>query len=65
MLTPLHEVVESLSDEQIGRWERLYMVADRRGNLVHPLVYPHPNTGKEVYTHMRIACSTFVEITML
>jgi alpha-ketoglutarate-dependent taurine dioxygenase len=47
VFTPLHEVIESLSDEQISRWERLYMVADRRGGLVHPLVYPHPITGKE------------------
>ncbi|CAI8005915.1 (R)-phenoxypropionate/alpha-ketoglutarate-dioxygenase [Geodia barretti] len=48
VFTPLHEVVESLTDEQHSRWDRLYMVADRRGGLVHPLLYLHPVTGKEV-----------------
>jgi alpha-ketoglutarate-dependent taurine dioxygenase len=47
MFTPLYEVVESLTDEQMARWDRLYMVADRRGGLVHPLVYPHPITHRE------------------
>ena len=50
MFSPLHEVTQSLSEEQAERWQRLYMVADRRGGLVHPLIYNHPITGKEVRT---------------
>ncbi|XP_067677210.1 (3R)-3-[(carboxymethyl)amino]fatty acid oxygenase/decarboxylase-like [Haliotis asinina] len=41
---PLKELVESLSSETRQRWERLWMVSDRRSNLVHPLIYPHPVT---------------------
>ena len=48
MFTPLHEVVQSLSEEQAERWRRLYMVADRQGGPTHPLIYNHPITGKEV-----------------
>eukprot|EP00884_Botryococcus_braunii_P003178 jgi/Botrbrau1/12861/Bobra.0188s0004.1 len=43
---PLKEVVETLSTEQRGRWERLWMVSDRRDGPVHPLIYPHPITGE-------------------
>lgn len=42
---PLKEVIQSLSPEQRGRWERLWMVSDRQDGPVHPLIYPHPNTG--------------------
>ncbi|XP_071117943.1 (R)-phenoxypropionate/alpha-ketoglutarate-dioxygenase-like [Haliotis cracherodii] len=41
---PLKELVESLSSETRQRWERLWMVSDRRSSLFHPLIYPHPVT---------------------
>jgi len=46
--TPLTEVVQSLSPTQKSRWDRLYMVSDRKGSYAHPLIYNHPVTGKEV-----------------
>ena len=46
VFAPLTEVVESLPDEQRQRWERLYMMSDRRGGVTQPLIYPHPVTGK-------------------
>lgn len=55
VFTPLHEVVQSLTPEQREHWERLYMF--RKGyahlhpemmTLTHPLIWPHPLTGKEV-----------------
>ena len=46
--TPLNELIQSLTPSQYEKWNRLYMVSDRRGGPVHPLVYHHPLTGKEV-----------------
>ena len=46
--TSLHEVVQSLSESQRGRWSRLRMLSDMREKFVHPLMWPHPITGKEV-----------------
>ncbi len=46
MFAPLTEIVERLSAEKRDQFERLYMVSDRRGGLVHPLLYAHPETGK-------------------
>jgi len=39
------EVAESLSSERRERWERLYMLSDRKGGVAQPLIYPHPITG--------------------
>ncbi|CAG0899952.1 unnamed protein product [Darwinula stevensoni] len=44
---PLNELIEGLSSERKGRWERLYMISDRRGGPVHPLIYSHPITKKK------------------
>ncbi|XP_072173336.1 (3R)-3-[(carboxymethyl)amino]fatty acid oxygenase/decarboxylase-like [Diadema setosum] len=44
VFAPLHEILMGLPSDQLARWERLYMVSDRRGGLVHPLVYSHPKT---------------------
>ncbi|CAH1772400.1 unnamed protein product, partial [Owenia fusiformis] len=43
---PLNELLKNLSKEQFARWDRLWMVSDRRGQLYHPLVYSHPSTGE-------------------
>ncbi|KAL5017587.1 hypothetical protein ScPMuIL_007176 [Solemya velum] len=45
VFVPLNEVICSLSPETRAKWERLYMVSDRRMAIVHPLIYPHPVTG--------------------
>ncbi|DBB16677.1 TPA: hypothetical protein ACH3X3_014925 [Trebouxia sp. C0006] len=46
IFAPLMEVAESLSSERRERWERLYMLSDRRGGVAQPFIYPHPITGK-------------------
>ncbi|XP_062589814.1 alpha-ketoglutarate-dependent 2,4-dichlorophenoxyacetate dioxygenase-like, partial [Saccostrea cucullata] len=43
---PLTDLIESLQPEVRDRWERLYMVSDRRSKSTHPLIYPHPVTKK-------------------
>ncbi|XP_066991332.2 alpha-ketoglutarate-dependent taurine dioxygenase [Anabrus simplex] len=48
VFAPLTELIESLDDEKRTRWERLWMCSDRRTGPVHPLIYPHPITGKKV-----------------
>ena len=48
VFAPLTEVIERLPAEKRARWDRLYMVSNRNGNLVLPLVYSHPQTGKPV-----------------
>ncbi|WAR24240.1 RDPA-like protein [Mya arenaria] len=40
------ELIESLSEERRARFERLWMLPDRRDRLTHPLIYPHPATGQ-------------------
>ncbi|KAK3091777.1 hypothetical protein FSP39_022561 [Pinctada imbricata] len=40
----LTELIESLSEAVRARWERLWMVSDRRMQIVHPLIYRHPVT---------------------
>ncbi|CAG2202619.1 unnamed protein product [Mytilus edulis] len=42
---PLNDLINSLAPEVAARWERLWMVSDRRDGVVHPLIYPHPITG--------------------
>jgi hypothetical protein len=51
---PLNELINSLSPEMLCKWERLWMVSDRREGVVHPLVYPHPVTGLKVRIHIII-----------
>ncbi|XP_063962996.1 alkylsulfatase-like [Lytechinus pictus] len=46
VFAPLNEIIVGLSEDQLARWERLYMMSDRRGGSVHPLVYSHPRTVK-------------------
>lgn len=41
--SPLRELLESLSDDARGRWDRYWFVGDR---VVHPLTYNHPTTGE-------------------
>lgn len=45
---PLTEIIEELPLEQRIRWERLYMVSDRRSGPTHPIIYSHPITKKKV-----------------
>lgn len=45
---PLTEIIEELPREQRIRWERLYMISDRRSGPIHPLIYSHPLTKKKV-----------------
>lgn len=46
VFAPLTELIEGLDDEKRKLWDRLYMASDRRGNIIHPHVYPHPLTQK-------------------
>ncbi|XP_022206006.2 putative dioxygenase Mb0100 [Nilaparvata lugens] len=45
---PLTEIVESLPKETFNKWDRLWMMSDRRSGPVHPLIYTHPRSGKKV-----------------
>ncbi|XP_067119174.1 alpha-ketoglutarate-dependent taurine dioxygenase-like [Centruroides vittatus] len=45
---PLTELIEGLTCPQRQRWERLWMVSDRREGIIHPLIYSHPITKKKV-----------------
>ncbi|KAK4309309.1 hypothetical protein Pmani_019035 [Petrolisthes manimaculis] len=45
---PLTDIIEELPREQQMRWERLYMLSDRRSGPIHPLIYSHPLTKKKV-----------------
>nr|CAD7424505.1 unnamed protein product [Timema monikensis] len=44
---PLTELIEGLSPERRAEWKRLWMMSDRRSGPLHPLIYPHPHTGKK------------------
>jgi alpha-ketoglutarate-dependent taurine dioxygenase len=48
VFAPLNEIVESLPSAKRKEWERLWMMSDRRSGPIHPLIYPHPVTGKMV-----------------
>ncbi|XP_076030549.1 alpha-ketoglutarate-dependent taurine dioxygenase-like [Oratosquilla oratoria] len=48
VFAPLNELIEQLPQEKRDRWERLYMISDRRSGPVHPLIYAHPITKKKV-----------------
>nr|CAD7447277.1 unnamed protein product [Timema bartmani] len=45
---PLTELIEGLSPERRAEWKRLWMMSDRCSGPLHPLIYPHPHTGKMV-----------------
>ncbi|KAJ8321636.1 hypothetical protein KUTeg_000107 [Tegillarca granosa] len=40
----LNELIKSLTPDKRDRWERLWMISDRRAGVIHPLIYPHPVT---------------------
>jgi alpha-ketoglutarate-dependent taurine dioxygenase len=42
---PLRELYERAPAAAQARWRRAWMVSDRRGGPMHPLVYAHPETG--------------------
>ncbi|KAG7169150.1 Alpha-ketoglutarate-dependent 2-4-dichlorophenoxyacetate dioxygenase-like [Homarus americanus] len=48
MFCPLTEIIEELPRDQRIRWERLYMISDRRSGPIHPLIYTHPLSKKKV-----------------
>lgn len=49
VFAPLNEVVENLPSAKRKEWERLRMISYQRSGPVHPLIYPHPITGKMVF----------------
>lgn len=42
---PLRELFEGAAPRLRDRWRRAWVLSDRREGPVHPLVYPHPETG--------------------
>ncbi len=54
IFAPLTDIVENISPEKRSWWERLHMVSDRIGET-HPLIYPHPDTGKPVMCFHEVA----------
>lgn len=44
---PLTEIIEGLDEEKRQVWDSLWMVSDSR-EIVHPLIYSHPETKKPV-----------------
>ena len=44
LFSPLNELIESLEPEVRKTWETLSYMSD---NQIHPLIYPHPETGKD------------------
>lgn len=48
VFAPLTELIENLGCEKRRRWERLWMVSDRRECVVHPLIYSHPISKKKI-----------------
>ncbi|KAK7578096.1 hypothetical protein V9T40_010301 [Parthenolecanium corni] len=45
---PLTELIERLDPETYSRWNRLWMLSDRRSGPAHPMIYKHPITKKPV-----------------
>ncbi|BET01910.1 Taurine catabolism dioxygenase TauD, TfdA family [Nesidiocoris tenuis] len=45
---PLSKIVEGLPQAKREEWDRLWMMSDRRTGPIHPLIYRHPVTKKEV-----------------
>lgn len=47
VFAPLNEIIRQLPEDKLNRWERLWMVSDRRTNRVHPHIYSHPVSGQK------------------
>jgi hypothetical protein len=45
LFSPLNELVEGLGKEERSLFDSLYFLTGN-GKVAHPLVYPHPVTGK-------------------
>ncbi|KAG4066874.1 hypothetical protein HA402_012941 [Bradysia odoriphaga] len=45
---PLTELIENLKPETFAKWNRLWMMSDRRSGPIHPLIYKHPLSKKLV-----------------
>jgi len=45
--SPMKEMIEGLTKAEREDWEQLWFVA-RGSNIVHPLIYPHPDTKEPV-----------------
>ncbi|XP_006818383.2 alpha-ketoglutarate-dependent taurine dioxygenase-like, partial [Saccoglossus kowalevskii] len=43
----LNDIVKGLSEEQLARFERLSVITTRP-NIIHPLIYSHPETNEKV-----------------
>lgn len=48
LFVPLTELIESLDKNTYDCWNRAWMVSNRRLEPIHPLIYSHPQTGKQV-----------------
>lgn len=48
LFIPLTELIESLDKDTYDRWNKAWMISDRRSGPIHPLIYNHPLTGKPV-----------------
>ena len=58
VFAPLNEIIMGLPEEQRNKWERLWMVSDRRTNRIHPLIYSHPVTDQKVRYNLNISYLT-------
>ncbi len=47
VFAPLTDLIERLPGEKRAFWNRLWMASDRRGKVIHPLIYSHPLSGKQ------------------
>ncbi|XP_054260801.1 alpha-ketoglutarate-dependent 2,4-dichlorophenoxyacetate dioxygenase-like [Macrosteles quadrilineatus] len=48
VFAPMTEIIDNLPPWKFAEWDRIYMASDRRGGVVHPLIYTHPRTKKRV-----------------
>merc|ERR1712004_792752 len=48
VFAPLTDLINGLSADQYKRCNRLWMMSDRRERIIHPLIYHHPTTKKQV-----------------
>ena len=61
VFAPLNEIVNKvISDEQRARWERLWMLSDRRVFQPKPLIYTHPKSGLDTMCFHLGMISSFV-----
>ena len=56
----LTEIIEELDDAMREKWERLWMVSNRRSGPIHPLIYSHPITGKQVCIRSQVQSKALV-----